>query len=256
MGDEPEAPLGPLERALLDRHRGVKGGVLVLRFDHGEVLDVPVEWFFRTSEAMDDIDRAALQACRGRVLDVGGGTGVHALPLQEAGHAVTVLETLPGAVAILRERALHDVRPESVWAHEAPGRYDTILALMNGTGLAGTLPRLVPLLGRLGALLAPGGAILMDSTDPGPEEREDGRHPGEVQIQLEYRNERGGPFPHLYVDPPTLGDAARTAGLRAEVLLEVEGSRFLARLSRNPSAGPGPRPGARRRPRSAPGARP
>lgn len=216
-----------------------------------------MDWFFRPPDAMDDVDRTALDACRGRVLDVGGGTGVHALPLQEAGYHVTVLETLPGAVAILRERGLRDVRSESVWDHDEPARYDTILALMNGTGLAGTLSRLVPLLSRMDALLAPGGAILIDSTDPGAEAPEDGRHPGEIQIQLEYRNERGQPFPHLYVDARTLGDAARAAGLRAEVLLEVEDDRFLTRLSRDPSGGgPGPLPAAPHRPRSAPGADP
>ena len=45
------------------------------------------------------------------------------------------------------------------------GKYDTLLLLMNGTGIAGKLERLPSLLNRLKELLADGGQILVDSSD-------------------------------------------------------------------------------------------
>ncbi|MGD2070074.1 MAG: methyltransferase domain-containing protein [Gemmatimonadota bacterium] len=222
----------PLEEALVDCHGGRPGGALGLLFDHGESLEVDPSWFFRSAAEMDAVDRRALELARGRVLDVGAGAGAHALALQARGHPVSALELLPGAARILAERGVRDVRLESVWDHRPDRPYDTVLLLMNGTGVAGTLSRLGPLLRRIHGLLAPGGVLLMDSTDPGPVDPGDGRHPGELQIQLEYRGRKGPPFPHLYVGPGTLEALAREAGLEARTVLRAEDGRYLARCRR------------------------
>jgi ubiquinone/menaquinone biosynthesis C-methylase UbiE len=63
----------------------------------------------RTAVVWDGL-RAALDArLPGRealeVLDVGGGTGGFAVPLAQAGHAVTVLDPNPDALAALERRA-------------------------------------------------------------------------------------------------------------------------------------------------------
>ena len=81
---------------------------------------------------------------------------------------------------------------------------------------------------RVRALLAPGGVLLVDSTDPGSVDPGDGRHPGESQIQLEYQGRKGPPFPHLYVAPGTLRALAGDAGLRARTVLGAEHGRYLA----------------------------
>ena len=222
--------LAPLERALLERHGGRAGGVLRLRFDHGEILDVPVDHFFRDEDAFDLLDRAAVATARGRVLDVGAAAGAHALVLQRRGHEVTALEVLPGAARVLRERGVSDVRLEALADHVPDEPYDTVLLLMNGTGLAGTRAGLAPLLRDAAHRLVAGGRVLVDSTDPGSDAPGDGRVAGEIQIQLEYRDERGDPFPHLYVDAATLGRAAREAGLAVEEVVDGPDGRFLAVL--------------------------
>lgn len=222
----------PLDEALVDCHEGRPGGALRLLFDHGETLAVDPSWFFRSGADLDPVDRAALEMARGRVLDVGAGAGAHALELQARGHPVSALELLPGAARILAERGVRDVRLESVWNHRPDRPYDTVLLLMNGAGVAGTFSRLHPLLRRVHRLLVPGGVLLMDSTDPGSADPGDGRRPGELQIQLEYRGRKGPPFPHLYVGSGTLRSAARDAGLETRIVLRAEDGRYLARCRR------------------------
>jgi SAM-dependent methyltransferase len=54
-----------------------------------------------------EVDRRSAGGDRDRldVLDLGGGSGVFAVPLAELGHAVTVVDTSPDALATLQRRA-------------------------------------------------------------------------------------------------------------------------------------------------------
>jgi 2-polyprenyl-3-methyl-5-hydroxy-6-metoxy-1,4-benzoquinol methylase len=170
---------------------------------------------------MDAVDRAALELARGRVLDVGAGAGAHALPLVDSGLDVTAIEILPELTQILRERGVKRARHASVWTFRARRSYDTVLALMNGTSLAGTIARLEPLLERLRELVSPDGQLLIDSTE---------MDPAELDYQLEYRGQKGPPFPQLFVGERTLKREARKAGWKMRVVAS-EGSRYLARLT-------------------------
>jgi SAM-dependent methyltransferase len=153
---------------------------------------LPVRYFFRDPEEMGPLDAAALSLSRGRILDLGACAGAHSVPLTQRGLAVTALDILPAAASILRQRGVPDVRQESVWSLDAPPLYDTLLALMNGTSLAGTLGRLEPLLRHLRALVAPGGQLLIDSTDLGRDGDEAREQDGEGEGELHYQRESGG----------------------------------------------------------------
>jgi S-adenosylmethionine-dependent methyltransferase len=52
-----------------------------------------------------EVDRAARTRTRLSVVDVGGGTGGFAVPLAEAGHDITVIDSSPDALAALTRRA-------------------------------------------------------------------------------------------------------------------------------------------------------
>jgi SAM-dependent methyltransferase len=190
--------------------------VLRVRSDLAEEEEWPASLFFREEAEMPAIERAALDLCGPRVVDVGAGAGPHALALQRRGHDVLALDSNPELSDLMRERG---VRRVAVGGPEAAprGRADTVLILMNGLGLAGTLAGLAPLLRSAAGALAPGGRIVADSTDLrgpcGGVARDDGRYVGEVQFQLEFGGTRGEPFGFLYVDPETLGLHARSAGL-------------------------------------------
>ncbi len=223
----------PLGRALAAYVAGEHAAEVRIHTDLGGVEVLPAAVFFRSPGAMPEVETAALEEARGRVLDIGAGAGAHALALQERGLAVTALEVLPQACRIMRRRGVADVR--SADEGPPPGvRFDTALLLMNGVGLAGTLGALPAFLTGVGASLAPGGQILLDSTDPrawdGPE---DGRYVGEVHYRLEFGGVRGEVYPFLYVDPRTLAAAARAVGFDVEVLVTQEDGRYLARLERD-----------------------
>jgi hypothetical protein len=101
--------------------------------------------------------------------------------------------------------------------------------MMNGLGLAETLPGLRRLLRRLKSLVQPEGQVVADSTDVrvrmvpdgarrGGRQREDGRYLGELHFQLEFQGRKGAPFPQLYVDPETLTRYARGEGWKCEII--------------------------------------
>ena len=56
---------------------------------------------------------------------------------------------------------------------------------------------------------------------------------GDIHFQLEYRGEKGDPFPQLYVDPDTFAERAGRAGWTFEVVETGEGGSYLARLTRD-----------------------
>jgi SAM-dependent methyltransferase len=225
----------PLALGLRAYQEGDRNAVLVVHADDGEAETMPVSAFFRSRpEDLREVDREALDRVRGRTLDGGAGVGSMSLLLQDRGVEVTAVEVIPEAVEIMGERGVMNPllgRLEDV-SGEQP--FDTILLLMNGTALAGTLAGLPSLLETLSRLLAPGGQVLLDSTDLGGiEELDDGPdYPGELQYQLEFQGERGAPFPQLFVDPETLARVAGGEGWRTEILCREEGGEYLARLTR------------------------
>jgi SAM-dependent methyltransferase len=239
-GSDARAALLPLERALLRHHAGSPDEIVDVLVDDGTSHGLPVALFFRGAADRLEVDGAALALCRGRVLDVGACAGALSLPLQAAGHEVTALELLPGAVEVMRARGVRDAREGDLWTFQPERAFDTVLALMNGTAAAGTMAGLIPLLAALAGLLAPGGQLLIDSTDlrgrggRGTARRRDGRYVGELQYQLEYGGERGPPFPQLFVDAERLAEAGVAVGLDTEVVWQ--GRRppgaYLARLTR------------------------
>lgn len=230
----------PLARALTAFQEGRWDAVLEVHVAGGGSETMPVSLFFRGREGLRDVDRTALALARGRVLDAGAGVGSLALILQEEGLEVTAVEVIPRAVEIMVARGVRDARTGRLEDLEGE-TFDTILLLMNGTALAGTLSALPRLLSALERLLAVGGQILLDSTDllegePGsrgePYSWDPGDYPGELQYQVEFDGHRGTPFPQLFVDPLTLAAVAVEKGFRTEIVLRSEDGAFLARLVR------------------------
>jgi SAM-dependent methyltransferase len=231
----------PHQAAMWAYHRGDHNAVIVV-YDDFERDEVPVSYFFRSPGQFPSLESRALDLCRGRVLDVGAGSGCHSLALQDRGLEVTAIEVLPDLVDILRERGVKDARL-ATWMDVDVGQFDTILMMMNGLGLAETLAGLRGLFQHARRLVGPGGQILADSTDvrvrmdreaarSGTLERPDGRYIGELHFQLEFQGRKGPPFGQLYVDPETLRRYALEASWWCEVLLAPdEYGNYLARLT-------------------------
>lgn len=225
----------PFGRALVAFHRGEGDAVLDLRWDPGEPATVPVSTFFADPGVGTEVEVTALERAIGRVVDVGAGSGRFALALEARGRAVLPLDPLTDAVDVMRERGLDARRGTET---DCPrGWADTLLVMMNGTTLAGTLDGLGPFLHALKEGLNARGRVLIDSTDPGHpsvgwEAPGDGRAAGELHLQMGFRGDWGAPLPQLFVGPATLAAVARRVGLVAEVVAEDPDGRYLAELTR------------------------
>jgi hypothetical protein len=117
--------------------------------------------------------------------------------------------------------------------------FDTILLLMNGTGIFQSLKVIDIYLKKLHSLLNKNGQILIDSTDILYmfDTDEDGGvyipaegYYGELDYTVHYKGESEDPIKWLYLDFNTLKNAAGNNGFRIEKVVQDEDS-YLARLT-------------------------
>ena len=230
----------PMGQAIRDYHEKGRAGRLRVFSPQFEEDEMPVATLFRTEAEMPSLEHRALDLCRGRVLDVGAGAGCHSLALQERGADVTAIDISPLSVDVMLRRGVKDARVADLFDESFAGCYDTVLMLMNGSGIVGRLERMPLFFRRMKLLLAQGGQVLMDSSDLRYiYEDEEGamdidlnaRYYGELDFRMQYKKVKGAPFGWLYVDFDTLAGYARESGFRAELVAEGEHYDYLARLS-------------------------
>ena len=230
-------PMGAAIADYLAYGKASKLRVFSSQFDEDEI---PVPQLFRSYEQMPEIERVALQRCSGRILDVGAGSGCHSLALQAMEKPVMAIDISPLSVAAMRERGVKDVRCINLFDPALAERFDTILLLMNGSGIVGKLANFPAFFVRMKQLLTPGGQILMDSSDLSYLfEDEEGNldfapeddYYGEVDFRMQYKQVKGDPFDWIYIDFCTLSLQAAQAGFQAEKIAEGEHFDYLARLT-------------------------
>ena len=231
-----------LGKALWEFHQGVHNGPLLTRSSLDQEEELPLAYLFRTYSEMPEIEQLALKYCRGKILDLGAGAGSHSLYLQNLGENVLALDQSEGAIRCCQARGIQKTVC-STYAHfrqSTSERFDTLLLLMNGVGLAGTLHELPAFLSNLKGLLAPKGQILLDSSDIRYvfEEEDDGgiwvpgdlMYYGDVEYTFLYDGQKSPDFAWLFVDPVRLEEAARDCGFEFQLLLEGPHYDYLARL--------------------------
>lgn len=233
---EREDPMGAAIRDYFRQGKSAQLKVLSSLFDDDEM---PVAHLFRSYDEMPPLEQRALNEARGKVLDVGAGAGCHALALQERGLDVTAVDISPLSCETMKERGVANVECVNIFNQRFQERFDTLLLLMNGTGIAGKLSRLPQLLSRLKQLMNPGAQILIDSSDLRYVYEDengvldvdlDGAYYGEVDYQMTYRNIIGKSFDWLYADSVVLAECCRQCGLKCEILAQGNHYDYLARI--------------------------
>lgn len=203
-----------------------------------EADEMPVDYLFRSFAQMPRIEQTALELAKGKILDVGCGAGSHCLYLQHKEHDVKAIDISANAIQACTHRGIKNAHVQDLLTIENE-TFDTILLLMNGTGIFRTLAELPIYLQKLKSLLNPGGQILIDSSDLiyMYDENEDGSHSipaegyyGELTFTVSYKGQIEEPFPWLYLDYNTLQRAAQANGLICELVTEGEHYDYLARL--------------------------
>lgn len=230
----------PMGAAIRDYHLRGKAARLRVMSSMFDEDEMPVDHLFRTFDDMPHLEQKALNMAYGKVLDIGAGAGCHALALQERGLDVKAIDISPLSCEVMKERGIKDVECVNLFCKQLQGKYDTLLLLMNGTGIAGKLNQLPALLNRLKELLSEEGQILIDSSDlKYIYENEDGSmdidlnapYYGEVDYQMQYRDIKGEPFDWLYTDPMLLASVSKQCGLQCQIIEQGEHYDYLAKLT-------------------------
>lgn len=229
----------PMGRAIYEYHKFGKAEDVVV---HSSMFDddvIPIETLFRGLVEMPAIERVALEAAYGDILDVGAGSGCHSLALKGLGKKAVAVDISPLSVQVMKERGV-DARLVNFYDQSFDETFDTVLMLMNGTGIIGNLDNIGNFFARLKQILKPGGCLLIDSSDLRYLfEEEDGSlmidladdYYGQVDFQMQYKDDIGEPFDWLYLDFNTLAYYAEENGFKAEVIAEGEYYDYLAKLT-------------------------
>lgn len=204
-----------------------------------EADEMSVSYLFRDFDDMPILEQVALNRSYGKVLDVGCGAGSHSLYLQNNKKLdVTAIDISEKAIETCILRGVKNAYIKNILDLEN-AKFDTILLLMNGTGIFQTLAEVSKYLLKLKSLLNSGGQILIDSSDIiyMYDESDDGgkwvpsdTYYGELTFTISYKDETESPFPWLYLDYNTLQNAVVANDMNIELIQEGEHYDYLAKI--------------------------
>lgn len=220
--------------------KGNKHAEIIVREPNFEADILPVSHFFRDASAMSSIELQALEHTYGHVLDVGAGAGAHSLELQLQGKHTTALDQSALACSIMQQRGVKQVLHSNFFSLSLQ-TFDTILMLMNGIGIIGSVDNLPDFFAHAATILSPQGQIIVDSSDLRfLYELEDGSYSlplhsyyGDLCYTAEFNAYTSAPFPWTYIDFDTLSNAAYEHNWHCECIAQGEHHDFVVRLTQH-----------------------
>ncbi len=227
----------PMGQAILDFARDGHANDIIVRSEICDDDIIPVSYLFRSFDEMPEMEQFALSRCSGKILDVGAGAGIHVKRLIEEGHEVSAIDVSPNTIEYLKTQGIEANQQNFFDLTE--GNYDTLLLLMNGIGIAGSLENLDATLIHAKKLVNTGGRIICDSSDIKYlyEDDEGGywvdlntSYYGNFKFQMLYEKHTSEWFDWLYVDFERLKEAADRTGWHAEKIFTNE-DEYLAELT-------------------------
>jgi cyclopropane fatty-acyl-phospholipid synthase-like methyltransferase len=225
-------------KAILDFQTNNSPKDIITETNISEADKMSVAYLFRDYNEMPKLEQKALQLAKGKILDVGCGAGSHSLYLQEKGFEVTSIDISENAIEACQLRSLKNAKTQNILELDSDlhqnDKFDTILLLMNGTGIFQTISESSKYFQKLKNLLNPNGQILIDSSDIiymfDEDEVPTDNYYGELTFTISYKNETENPFPWLYLDYTLLEKLATENGLQCELIENGEHYDYLARL--------------------------
>ena len=229
-----------LGTALLDYYHGKYTEDILTETNITEEDIMPLPYLFREYAEMPSIEQKALDLSYGKTLDVGCGAGIHSLYLQKKGIKVTAIDTSKGAVEVCKLRGVENVQHIDLLALKGE-KFDTILLLMNGTGIFQKLEFVSKYLQKLKSLLTPKGQILIVSSDlkymfdAAQEENifisEKGYY-GELEFTMKYKGKESAPFSWIYLDEALFKKKCHANGFNFKLVCKGNHHNYLAKLTK------------------------
>ncbi len=227
--------------ALKDYFDGKKTVQLTIIRDDDNRVVLPINGFFRGATEFE-IDRIALEHCRGKVLDIGAGTGEHTLYLQNQGYDVTAMDISADACEIMQLRRVNRVLCENIWTWNTKVKFDTLLILGRSIGLVENLEGFEKFLNLAKRILSPNGQILLNSLDVRctddrinldyqKRNTKAGKYFGEIRMRFEYAGHTSEYTDHLHIDPETLGRFAKKNNWAVDFLYTDNDGNYLVKLN-------------------------
>ena len=221
--------------ALIAYANGLEKDKLWIHTSYGKPEEMPIWYFFRGYDEMPSLEKMALAICEGKVLDIGAGTGIHSMFLQQMMFDVLAIDTSRQAVELMQQIGVQKAKCQDYFSYSGE-KFDTLLCLMHGLGFIGKLGRLEEFLLKAEHILNSGGQIILDSSDIEylyeGQAKPSTRYYGEVSFQYEFRNRKSDWFDWVYIDKETLKNKCSSMGWHAQVLTEDENGQYLARLTK------------------------
>lgn len=227
-------------KAILDYQTNNFPEDIITETNISEADEMPVSYLFRSYKEMPKLEQKALELAKGKILDIGCGAGSHSLYLQEKGLDVTSIDISPKAIEACQLRGVKKALVSNILEIDPSNKFDTILLLMNGTGIFERLNQISKYLSHLKNLLNEGGQILIDSSDLiyMYDQDEDGAYEipangyyGELNFIIQYKGEIEEPFDWLYLDYNTLQNACHAHGFNCELIMEGDNFDYLAKIT-------------------------
>ena len=228
--------IDPLGSAVQDFLLKQNDSSIEVESDLTDTEEIPVHYLFRTLDKMPEKETFALSLTKGRILDVGAGSGAHSLALQHENKDVVALDFSEKCCKAMTQQGVKEVINQDFFTYTDTEKFDTILLLMNGFGIAGDLSNLENFLLKCKSLLNAGGIIIGESADIlYLFEEEDGsvnidlnsNYYGEMKYRMTYKKEQGNWFPWLYVSSDILSDTAEKVGFKVVDLYIGEESDYI-----------------------------
>ena len=232
--------IDPIGHAIKDFYENDISREILVESDIAEDDTISSKYFFRSFENMPKLEQTALKKCKGKILDVGAAAGCHSLYLQESGLNTSSLEISKLSCDVMKERGIKNVFPCDYFMFKDE-KFDTLLFLMNGIGIAGTLKGLEDLLLKASSLLNKGGILVFDSSDIDyMYYDEDGSklvnlnstYYGELSYKMKYSSIIGNPFKWLFIDINTLLPIAGKFGFKTDLVESGEHYNYLGMLTK------------------------
>ncbi|RFN58540.1 class I SAM-dependent methyltransferase [Marixanthomonas ophiurae] len=225
--------------ALLDYYHGKYTEDILTETNITEEDVMPLPYLFRSYAEMPQVEQKALDLSYGKTLDVGCGAGSHSLHLQEQELKVTAIDTSKGAVEVCKLRGVDYVEQIDLLELENK-KFDTILLLMNGTGIFQKLEFVSKYLQKLKSLLTSKGQILIDSSDlkylwDAAEDEgvfhSEANYYGELEFVMKYKGEESAPFSWIYLDETLFKKKCHENEFNFEIVHRGNHHDYLAKLT-------------------------